>query len=458
LKSNVCTACTEISGCKSCSSDGVCSACQEGFYSKNGACYACTKLSNCGQCSADGKCTTCLAGYYPNALGVCTVCQDTNCAKCSAAGTGQCSACSTGYRLNAGKCVACGDTNCATCSAAGTGKCDTCKPNYLKVDSTCKACQDTNCASCDAAGTAQCNACEANYYLTTKTCTACADRKYAAIGASECTSCEDSHCSKCTAKNTCATCDKGFGLKVDKSCGSCKDKNGDNCLDCTGYLIGQCTECAEGSTLVEGRCVTGPQKETGDVAVDVSVRWIMGEEEFLSYGGLAYAGPASAIGMGLDPALVKATGYKLGSIIVLFKVYTEKGSTVTAEQLAATVKAADFNIFEGIENEAPTAVESTNPSTSCGLGQYLDSNGDCQACSEDCPNCRSATDCNKKSNKLGAILGGVLGGLAFILLAVILVVKKDAIFGLGSPKSGRSAKYNLANSSPTSPSVQTYQT
>jgi hypothetical protein len=163
--------------------------------------------------------------------------------------------------------------------------------------------------------------------------------------------------------------------------------------------------------------------------------------------------------VGVDPEQIEVYDKQPGSIIILFRVFTVSSSSQTSTDLLAALKSASENggltIFEGVETGSYSGAPTTN---GCSIGQYYDESAlECKACSDDCPNCLSATECNKKSNKLGAILGGVLGGLAFILLAVILIVKKDAIFGLGSAKSAKSAKYNLANSSPTSPTVQTQQ-
>jgi len=292
--------------------------------------------------------------------------------------------------------------------------------------------------------------------LTEKTCTACVTGTYSATGAKSCTACEDTNCADCTAENTCKTCKDGFGVTVDKKCGACSDNN-ENCLSCSGYLRGQCTQCAEGYTLSKkGFCKSdsAPEVVKGP-AVKSKLRFGMTMDDFTAYGGNNYCANMLADALKVDADQVDCYDVQPGSVIILFRVFTVAGSTVTTDNLASSITDAfnsgSLNIFgdAGILDAPTTSISETD----CGLGQYEDSTGTCQNCSEDCPNCTSATECNKKSHRLGAILGGVLGGLAFILIIVVLVAKKDALMNLGSAKSGRSTKYNLANSSPTSPTV-----
>jgi len=319
----------------------------------------------------------------------------------------------------------------------------------------CQACVDNGCVSCESNAKNQCKSCAANFYLSEKACTACAAGKYSASGATECKDCEDTNCADCTAENTCKTCKDTYGVTVDKKCELCSVRNA-NCLTCSIANLGQCTKCEEGFDLFKGVCRdpnATPIKKAK--AVKSKLRYGMTMEEYLAYGGSDYFGASLAEILKIRAEQLEVYDVQPGSVIVLFRVYTVADSTVTTDDLSASINNAfesgDLQIFgdAGIIDAPTTSVSAGE----CALGQYEDSTGTCQNCSEDCLNCISATECNKKDHKLGAILGGVLGGLAFILVIAVLILKKDALLSLGSAKSARSTKYNLANSSPTSPTV-----
>jgi len=147
----------------------------------------------------------------------------------------------------------------------------------------------------------------------------------------------------------------------------------------------------------------------------------------------------------IDISQIGKISAKQGSVVVGFTVYSiSTAPSVTAETLKSRIETA---YAQGKLNLFGTQVVSSGTNiislTGCEAGQYLDSDSVCRACPDGCDTCSSADeDC--KTN-VGAIVGGVIGGVAFVVIVVIIYLKRNAIKNLISPKGN----YNKVASTPT---------
>lgn len=120
-----CTACG--TNAATCTSATLATACKDGYNLSavvagaadcNTACTDTTNCKTCGTQATPGTCTVCKVSTGWSILtNVCTKCTVTNCNTCSAAAT--CTACLTGFVLNANVCYSC-DANCTDSTKCGT--------------------------------------------------------------------------------------------------------------------------------------------------------------------------------------------------------------------------------------------------------------------------------------------------------------------------------------------------
>jgi len=394
-----------------------------------GSCTACS--SNCNKCGTDGKCTECAATYYLSS-DACKSCGT----GCTACGTdGKCTTCDTGYVKNAeGSCTAC-SSNCNKCDT--DGKCTECAATYYLSSDACKTC-GTGCTTCGTDG--KCTACDNNYYFANDACTACPASTYANVAAVGKSGKQVS--------TDCKACDvKSYYSTTTKACATCDDAN---CWTCSGAGVGKCLTCPTDYTLASGTCIAPgtDTKRTGSVSANI--RFDMDMDTYTTAGGANYFVASVAKALTMPASQIEVLGTEKGSVIVLFRIFST--GTVTPADVSLAINSA---IAQGTMSSIYTGkiIMDSNAvvllSNGCPSGQYYDAaNYVCLDCTEDkCPS-------NKKS-KVGPILGGVLGGAAFILIAVVLIAKKTSWLDKSkkAPKSA-GAQYNLAVSSPTSPSVE----
>lgn len=160
------------------SGSGLCTACGDGFYLRDGTCVACH--ASCATCSDSTYCNTCKTGYF-NATNAdyrtCVSCS-TGCISCTSASS--CTTCATRYRLSASACVAC-SANCLQCTNSA---CTNCEDGYGLISGVCQICSNVafggtaGCQTCTVSvGLISCTKCSAGYYLTALgACQTCSSR------------------------------------------------------------------------------------------------------------------------------------------------------------------------------------------------------------------------------------------------------------------------------------------
>jgi len=184
--------------------------------------------------------------------------------------------------------------------------------------------------------------------------------------------------------------------------------------------------------------------KTGGVVTSMSFDGTL--ESYTAAGGANYFAYTLATLLGLQPYQVEVVNAKQGSIIIVFKVYSVSSDpTLSADDIktliATKYAAGNLNIYGTQIKSAPSS--SIISLTGCKDGYYLDSSSVCRACPDGCDTCTSANEDCKKTN-VGAIVGGVIGGVAFVVIVVIIYLKREAIKNLVSPKA-----YNKVASTPT---------
>ncbi|GBG00465.1 pro convertase subtilisin kexin type 5-like [Raphidocelis subcapitata] len=337
-----CPACA--TGCSACNSGdaGACTACSSGFVLNAGAgtcvctcpggkygdmtsftCQACA--TGCSACTSGdaGACTACSSGFVLNAGAgtcVCTcpggkygdmtsfTCQAcaTGCSACTSGDAGACTACSSGFVLNAGAgtcdvapvcptgCTACSDAN--TCTACDTGYwkdggacAASCPPaTYLAAGKICKPC-NPRCTTCTGELWSDCTACAAPFYLSGTTCgTTCPPGKYPDDATRTCATCPTG-CKTCSSANTCTSCESGYWRTADLKCvlpadcpsGTFAHTNPNNricapctapCATCSAWGPNACATCAAPNFLSGTTCVsTCPWGQHGDTTTRTCV-------------------------------------------------------------------------------------------------------------------------------------------------------------------------------------------
>ena len=154
-------------------------------------------------------------------------CQDCDCSSCLAnfvfdSTTSSCKPCAPG---------------CLTCNADDISLCLTCSVGtfFNASTSACEGCS-SSCFSCDGSAAA-CRDCLPGEYFSGVQCEACA-----------------ANCEKCT-NSTCTTCRKGFTVTSLGECRGCSI----SCSACNPLNITECTACAAGLQLLNGKCDTCPE-------------------------------------------------------------------------------------------------------------------------------------------------------------------------------------------------------
>jgi len=309
----------------------------------SGSCKTCS--TGCSACGSDGKCTTCASGYILD-NGACTACSK-GCTECGT--DGKCTKCDTGYVLDTNACKACA-TGCTECST--DGKCTACDYNYSFLNDACTACSSGTYVDTGKKLAADCKACDSGYFYLTSTHT--------------CTKCDD-----------------------------------DNCVACSGAKIGHCTTCATDFTLLpSGTCKdknTKTEAKTGSSSGNI--RFDMDLDTFNSYGGANYFIASTAKALGISPDLIQVSGTKIGSVIVLFTIFST--GTVTPAQITQQINNAVANGQMSLYGNEVIVMDSSAVvllPDGCPSGQYYD------AANYECKDCTDDTCGKKKSKHLGAIL------------------------------------------------------
>lgn len=300
-------------GCAKCTGS-YCKTCESGFYMKSGKCFPCEFIpvenGTCTACSS-GTCTevSCKDGYKANG----TTCEKiscpagqyntgSGCSACpagtysSAAGAEQCTKCAKGSYSKAGA------TSCTPCAPGtyaaqdGATQCDTC--GYMTWSATSGASSCDVCASipvswgicCQCSNTGTCThvqekpgnryacnpittSCPAGQYLNKGVCEDCskipvengtckACTSGASCDAVDCnigyktvgTTCVKVecplNCAACDSWGFCYQCESGYTLSDDRL--SCLPSCPENCKTCSN---GVCTDCNDGYTLNNGKCL-----------------------------------------------------------------------------------------------------------------------------------------------------------------------------------------------------------
>jgi len=460
---SACTACTN--GETSADGDAACAPCASDMYSTDGInCDGCTE--GFGSYVAGTGCTACTGGEY-SANGD-TACDSCTGNKYSSDGI-NCDECAAGFEDNSGTCDACND---GETSVAG-GTCTSCTGNTWSTDHiTCDSCfQGYGAYEASDPANPTCTQCSAGESAMNgdTACSSCTGGEYSTAGAAACSTCANDmsssdgvNCDQCAAgfednSGTCDACNDGETSIAGGTCTSCSGNTWstdhitcDSCFQGYGAYEASdpanptCTQCNDGEYSASGdtacsACSDGEISAAGDssCAACTANTWSLAH----------IACDSCAGGYGGYPTCTQC----------LADTYAAAGNTGTC-----TACDGDETSVAGSSSCSPDAgsggsgEEEGVVSTSCTPGQYYsDTDSECKDCPSGCPNCLSDTECNKASNHTGAIVGAVLGTLCFASVAGVLAVKKGALAGLKSAFSPKSAKYNLAQSNPTSPDFKT---
>ncbi|EDW00125.1 furin-like protease 2 isoform X2 [Drosophila grimshawi] len=205
--------------------------CPDGFYAdkKRLECLPCH--DGCKSCSSNGICTECLPNWLLNKKD-----------KCAAAGSDSCFE-SEYYSHSEGKCMPCYDS-CETCNGPLSSNCLSCHQNRLLEQSSCvSGCQD-------------------GFYMETGVCTPCLHTCTQCVSRTNCSNCskglelQNGEC-----RTTCADgyySDRGICAKCYLSCHTCSGPRRNQCVQCpAGWQLaaGEChPECPEGFYKSEFGC------------------------------------------------------------------------------------------------------------------------------------------------------------------------------------------------------------
>ncbi|KAH0576117.1 Cysteine-rich membrane protein 1 [Spironucleus salmonicida] len=315
-----------------------CEKCQPKFFEDTSAtpnkCTACP--ANCTICSSDSVCTACEDGFSLETNN-CVACKEANCKTCSAS-KDKCTACKTGFIMENQKCLAC-PSDCANCEGDKT-TCKICKDGFLMQDGTCTKCDGNmtekctcgdavNCVTCSRGDSKVCGDCIPGYNKgTERTCTICIDG-YLMVGM-VCKKCSEK-CETCSkGVDLCDTCMTGYQMTINQTCQAdcnpvqtdgqacvgtgttacgneaqiteCKCTDAKNCLTC-GTDKAKCGSCLQGYKFESNACKTCedgvvkigdfcfiPRKEAGNLSggavtgIVIAVLVVVGAVG----GGLAY--------------------------------------------------------------------------------------------------------------------------------------------------------------------------
>ncbi|EWS74105.1 hypothetical protein TTHERM_000194618 (macronuclear) [Tetrahymena thermophila SB210] len=284
--------------CKQC--DTSCYACQApGDSTSCTKCFAPNFLNNLGQCKP-----TCPNQFYGDKSNlVCKPCHPT-CLQCTDGNSTSCTKCDVGRYLSSGQCLLkCPDGTypdnvnqicnncyytCAQCTDSVSTACVTCQNGrffyggscFLKcpdgyyndiMSLSCKVC-DSTCKTCAGPGNNMCLSCKSGKYLNNNFCVpTCLDGYYMDNNSNQCEICYATcktcygplpdNCQTCAGNRyldpinlTCVSyCPQSFFADLtNHKCISCDP----SCLNCYGTLSDQCSECPNGTYLLDGKCYT----------------------------------------------------------------------------------------------------------------------------------------------------------------------------------------------------------
>ena len=120
-------------------------------------------------------------------------------------------------------------SNISQCTSCTTGL-------YLNSNSSSCILCNPSCLSCTDTAT-NCLACYPGYTFNLQQCSLCPN-----------------NCVNCFSNTTCNQCDKGYGLTASGVCRKCLIY----CSECNPSNITECTNCAAGLELVNGKCQSCP--------------------------------------------------------------------------------------------------------------------------------------------------------------------------------------------------------
>ena len=177
ISSKSCQDC--ISNCKHCTSENLCTVCNENYELKN-----------------DKTCSECLnSQFYNQSLGICQNCP-VGCSSCTS--LDNCSHCKENYEHD-------NFSSCIPCLASQF---------YSAKSKSCENCPIL-CQSCKSSE--KCLSCSPNYELKNGSCLSCPDSKFYHPLTKTCKDCPSS-CTSCLSFTNCMTCKENFELLSNKSC------------------------------------------------------------------------------------------------------------------------------------------------------------------------------------------------------------------------------------------------
>lgn len=234
MSGSACVICGYMcSTCVVINSISKCSACSGGTYldSSTASCKNCG--SGAATCSSATVISSCQNGYQLTSNSMFCLACPSNCQSCPSSSSA-CTACNTGYYLNASSCYACTLASCSQCSLFSSSQyCLACSSGNYASGGQCYSCS-SNCIKCTS-GTS-CVTCSSGYYLITGGCLP------ASVATVNCNTYSD--------VSTCGTCLQGYYLK-DGKCWPCSIL----CTACYGLHFGACTACASGAALFNQMCL-----------------------------------------------------------------------------------------------------------------------------------------------------------------------------------------------------------
>lgn len=256
-----------VTECKTCSSSDTCSECNPTFFLVNNSSCSTTCPSNFVPVNGDNKhCVKCETNEY--------------CDKCDTQNKSHCTSCIEGYKYDPStfSCV----ESCPTKTYVKTISEDPLVQNCTSCSSNCTQCSDSNI----------CDVCENNYYKKNNECTnTCGEGYYPSTDIANpnikyCNSCS-SDCNSCINSETCTQCKANFYLSKGQCVSSCPpgsviSSSNDSCINCKqpaacnscSNVDGSClpNHCNSGYYYYNGTCYENcPLETTADVSTSTCI-------------------------------------------------------------------------------------------------------------------------------------------------------------------------------------------